>query len=89
MLSRVLMQFAQGEIQSTSILASRLGITELMLDDMLDALEVMGYIKTINPECGNCKCSSCYMPTGCNKSEPRQWVLSEKGIKQVAKDQGY
>lgn len=80
MLNALLKQLENGGVQSVSLLASRLGISEPMLAGMLDNLERMGYIEKLVPGCDNGRCSNCYMKAGCNNNQPFIWKITAKGL---------
>lgn len=80
MLNNLLKQLQNSGIQSKSLLASRLGVTEPLLAGMLENLETMGYVQKLVPGCDNGRCSNCYMQAGCNNNQPTIWMITEQGL---------
>lgn len=79
MLQHVLRVLATGGTHRFSDLAHGLGISEGLLQAMMEELVRMGYLKVVNPQCGS-TCSHCAEACACTLSGgARVWVLTEAG----------
>jgi hypothetical protein len=79
MLEQLLRLIAQGGIHSYQDLAEQLSIPQPLLEVGLEDLARLGYLRSINDNCGDHQCSAC--PIGhCSVTGPgRLWSLTEKG----------
>ncbi len=85
MLHGLLMKLMEEKVQTNSMLASKLGVSDGMLADMLNNLEKMGYLETLDsgcdkPECSGC--SRCSKQAACNQTLPMR-IITEKGMNLV------
>jgi len=90
MLDQVLRIVAQGGIHTRSELAQRLDVREELLQQMIDELVRIGYLKPVVGDC-NDRCAGCPFPQGYFRiaaectigGAGRIWALTEKGAKEV------
>lgn len=68
MLTRLLEEIRSGTTTSPLILAERLDTTPRMIEAMLDTLENMGFLKSINSECQNESCGDCPVSGYCSST---------------------
>lgn len=83
MLREILSALAEDTIYSPASLAHKLGVSESLLQPMLNDLVQMGYLA----ENGNCvlSCGNCPLAKACGPTKTqRLWLLTEKGQKLVA-----
>jgi len=81
MLLEVLETVAQGGVHSQRELARKLGIGEVLLEQMLEDLARMGYLKSVAGGC-EAQCVGCPLARTCAVGGPtRVWALTEKGLK--------
>ncbi len=79
MLDNLLRIIATGGAHSYKELAHRLGISEALLDTMLEDLRRMGYLRLTGASCSAC-CEHCPMGDACAVGHAgRVWVLTEAG----------
>lgn len=79
MLETLLRILAVGGAHGHKELARRLGISETLLDTMLDDLVRMGYLHLIRGSCCT-NCEHCPMGDACAVGDAgRVWVLTEAG----------
>ncbi len=79
MLEKLLAEIRSGTTTSPITLAERLNTTPRMIEAMLDTLENMGYLKSINNECQDSSCGACPVAGMCsspNQKQPRIRVLT-------------
>jgi hypothetical protein len=79
MLEQLLTEIKSGTTTSPITLAERLNTTPRLVEAMLDTLESMGYLKSINNECQDASCGACPVAGMCsspNQKQPRIRVLS-------------
>ncbi len=83
MLSQVLKIVSEGGIHSLQDLAHRLGVTDPLLESMLEDLERLGYLRRVNATCTG-RCQSCEAQSVCAISAGRQvWSLTETGLRKA------
>jgi hypothetical protein len=78
MLEQLLAEIKGGTTTSPITLAERLNTTPRMIESMLDTLERMGYLKSINNECQDSSCGACPVAGLCsspNQKQPKIRVL--------------
>jgi len=79
MLQRLLELVTEGGVHTYAELARQLDVSEELLEQMLQRLARMGYLKQVSTEC-NAHCASCPMNSTCAVGRPgRVWTLTEKG----------
>jgi Mn-dependent DtxR family transcriptional regulator len=79
MLERLLSLVGQGGVHSYADLARQLDVTEELLDQMLQDLARMGYLRSVADGC-EAHCAGCPMAETCAIGGPtRVWALTEKG----------
>jgi hypothetical protein len=74
---------AQGGIHTRRELAQRLGVSEELLQQMIEELVRIGYL---NPVAGDChdRCAGCSFAAECAiGGGGRIWALTEKGAKEA------
>jgi hypothetical protein len=90
MLEELLEWLAEGGVHTRSELAVRLGITESLLDQMLDDLARMGYLCPLQDQgsstaaCDSAShCAGCPLAGACAVSMAggRTWALTDKAIR--------
>ncbi len=79
MLHGLLMKLMDEKVQTNSILASKLGVSNALLADMLNNLEKMGYLQTLDSGCNKQGCSGCSKKAACNQTLPMR-IITEKGM---------
>ena len=78
MLRELIGVIAEGQLHSQTELARRLGVSEGLVEQMLEDLARMGYLKPI-AGCAD-QCATCPLAKMCIIGHPRRaWVLTEKG----------
>lgn len=86
MLHGLLMKLMEEKVQTNSMLASNLGVSDGMLADMLNNLEKMGYLETLDSGCdkqGCSSCSGCSKQAACNNQTLPMRIITEKGMNLV------
>lgn len=84
-MQRLLELVAEGGVHSYADLACQLDVSEELLEQMLQDLARMRYLKQVSAEC-NAHCASCPMSNACAVGRPGQvWTLTEKGRLRDAK----
>ncbi len=79
MLEELLRLIAKGSVHSSKELANKLGISEPLLDRMLEDLKRMGYLRLSSESC-SAKCEHCPISAACAVGHAgRVWVLTEAG----------
>ena len=79
MLDNLLRILREGSAYTYGDLAVRLGVSEVMIEDMLENLARLGYLRPMAQACES-HCASCHMSGACAVGAPgRIWVLTEKG----------
>lgn len=78
MLEQLLAEIKSGTTTSPITLADRLNTTPRMIEAMLDTLENMGYLTSINNECQDNSCGACPVAGMCssNQQQPKIRVLT-------------
>ena len=83
MLRQVLRIVAQGGIHTRGELAHRLEVSEELLQQMIDELVRIGYLKPV-AEDGNDRCAGCPFAGKCAiDGTGRIWTLTNKGVGEV------
>lgn len=81
MLKEVLRIVAQGGIHTRGELARRLDVSEELLQQMIEELERLGYLKPVAGDCHH-RCAGCPFATECAiGGAGRIWALTEKGLR--------
>ena len=79
MLERLLSLLGQGGVHSYADLARQLDVNEELLEQMLQDLARMGYLRPVADGC-EAHCDGCPMAKTCAIGGPtRVWTLTEKG----------
>jgi len=79
MLERLLSLVRQGGVHSYTDLARQLDVSEELLEQMLQDLARMGYLRPVADGCES-HCAGCPMAETCAIGSPTQvWTLTEKG----------
>ncbi|MBU1749933.1 MAG: hypothetical protein KKA73_19800 [Chloroflexi bacterium] len=87
MLEKLLRLVATGGIHSHAVLAEKLDVTEPLLDQMIESLVRLGYLRPVDDTCPS-RCEGCPMHETCGiGSGGRLWVLTERG-ERAAEAQG-
>jgi len=80
MLRELIGVIAEGQAHSQMELARRLGVSEGLVEQMLEDLARMGYLEPI-AGCAD-QCAACPLARICIIGHPRRaWVLREKGMR--------
>ena len=90
MLKELLRIVAQGGIHTRRELAQRLDVSEELLQQMIDELVRIGYLKPVVGDCSD-RCAGCPFPQGYFRiaaecaigGAGRIWTLTEKGVREV------
>jgi len=78
MIEQLLSLVAEGGVHSYEELMRRLGISQPLLEMMLENLGRLGYLRPVNDGCGG-QCTGCAMG-GCSTAGSGQlWALTGKG----------
>lgn len=81
MLDQVLRIAAQGGIHTRRELAQRLDVSEELLQQMIDELVRIGYLKPVAGDCDD-RCASCPFAAECAiGGADRIWTLTDKGAR--------
>ena len=81
MLRKLLQQVAEGGVRTRAGLARKLGVSEGLVEQMLEDLARMGYLKPVEGDCAS-QCTGCPLARTCAVGTPaRIWALTEKGQK--------
>ena len=79
MLERLLSLVGQGGVHSYADLARQLDVSEELVEQMLQDLARMGYLRSVADGC-EAHCADCPLGEACAIGGPtRVWVLTEKG----------
>ena len=79
MLERLLSLVGQGGVHSYADLARQLDVTEELLEQMLQDLARMGYLRPVADGC-EAQCAGCTLEGTCAIGGPKQvWTLTGKG----------
>jgi hypothetical protein len=79
MLDRLLSLVGQGGVHSYTDLARQLNVTVELVEQMLQDLARMGYLRPVADGC-EAHCASCPTANACNMiGSMRMWTLAEKG----------
>ena len=80
MLERLLSLLGRGGVHSYADLARQLDVSEELLEQMLEDLARMGYLRPVADGCA-AHCADCPLAKTCAIGGPTQvWTLTEKGI---------
>jgi len=86
MLRELIKTIAEGQAHSRTELAKRLGVSEGLVERMLEDLARMGYLEPI-AGCAD-QCVACPLARMCIVGRPRRaWVLTEKGQRAAGEGQ--
>jgi len=78
MLKRLLSLLGQGGVHSYADLARQLDVSEELLEQMLQDLTRMGYLRPVADGCET-QCAGCPLAKACTIGSPtRVWTLTEK-----------
>jgi DNA-binding IscR family transcriptional regulator len=81
-LDQVLRIAAQGGIHTRRELAQRLDVSEELLQQMIDELVRMGYLKPVAGDCDG-RCAGCSFAAECAiGGAGRIWTLTGKGVRE-------
>jgi len=81
MLRGVLLIVAQGGIHTRRELAQRLNVSEELVQQMIDELVRIGYLKPVVGD-GDDRCAGCPFAAECSiGGAGRIWALAEKGLR--------
>jgi len=81
MLRELIRVIAEGQAHSQVELARRLGVSEGLVEQMLEDLARMGYLTPMEGGCAD-QCAACPLAKMCIVGHPKKaWVLTEKGRK--------
>jgi predicted ArsR family transcriptional regulator len=84
MLGRLLESLRRGGTESLSGLARELGVSEALLERMLEDLARRGYLTQLNNGCPG-QCARCAAASLCSSGRPtRAWALTGKGSGMIA-----
>jgi len=79
MLERLLSLVGQGGVHSYTDLARQLDVSEELLEQMLQDLARMGYLRLVAGSCQG-RCAGCPLAETCAVGGPtRVWTLTERG----------
>jgi len=79
MLERLLGVLAQGGAVSCGDLARTLGVDQRLVQQMVEHLAKLGYLRPAAGSCGD-ECGACALEGPCSSGGPgRTWTLTEKG----------
>ncbi len=80
MLQRLLEAVARGGTHTRSELARELGVSQELLQEMIDNLARRGYLRPMGEGCDE-RCTTCMLQDTCAIGSPgRMWALTEKGL---------
>lgn len=86
MLDQVLGILAQGGIHTKRELAQRLNVSEELLEQMIDELVRIGYLKPVVGDCDN-RCAGCPFAAECTiGGGGRIWTMTGKGTREVERE---
>jgi hypothetical protein len=71
MLEKLLAEIRSGSTTSPAVLAERLGTTPQMVEAMMDTLEQMGYLRTIEDSCKDGTCGGCPVAGYCQSPQTK------------------
>lgn len=84
MMERLLARVAVGGSVHLGELADELGVTAIVVRDMLRDLALRGYLKPAEGDCTT-KCGGCAFSTSCHGAATQQtWTLTDKGRRSAA-----
>ena len=87
MLERLLSLVGQGGVHRYADLACQLGVSEELLEQMLQDLTRMGYLRPVADGCEP-RCSGCLLAKSCAiGGSTRVWALTEKGRRLVERSE--
>lgn len=79
MLEKLLELLRQGSVHTYAELAGKLGVSESLLEGMLEDLQRRGYLKLVSRQCPG-HCQGCSLESICAVGgQGRIWALTEKG----------
>jgi hypothetical protein len=81
MLEKLLRLVATGGVHSHAVLVRELGVTEALLDSMIEELVRLGYLRLAEGTCPS-RCEGCPRSDTCGiGGGGRLWVLTERGTR--------
>jgi len=81
MLRELLQLIAEGGTRTRTELARELGVSEGLVEQMLEDLARMGYLRPVAGGC-DAHCAACPLAKTCAVGTPtRIWALTEKGLR--------
>lgn len=84
-LQRLLERIASSELCTKESLATELGVSPDIIDDMLEQLKALELLSEVESGC-SCYCNSCEIKPLCHATHNgRIWMLTETGKKQLLK----
>jgi len=87
MLDHLLRIMAQGGVNDYGDLACKLNVSAGLLDQMLEDLSRMGYLRALGEDCGE-TCEGCPLAAQCKvRGQGRVWVLTQKGARRAQENQ--
>lgn len=78
MLKQILRLIREGEVSSVDALARALNADVSLVQQMLEQLVTMGYLRQPEDACATSACARCPVSAGCHPSL-RLWALTERG----------
>jgi predicted ArsR family transcriptional regulator len=88
MLERLLSLVGQGGVHNYTDLARQLDVTEELLEQILQHLERMGYLRRVGTDCEE-HCAGCPLSGACAVGRPGQvWALTERSWRGRKNDTG-
>jgi len=79
MLRKLLRLVAEGGVRTRADLSRELGVSEGLVEQMLEDLAPIGYLELVAGDCAD-QCPACSLAKMCIVGRPgRAWVLTEKG----------
>ena len=82
MLMRLLRLVAEGGVHSYAALASQLGVSKGLLEQMLQDLARMGYVAPAGGACDTSQCRHCPLGGSCaTDTQGNVWALTVKGAR--------
>jgi predicted ArsR family transcriptional regulator len=88
MLERLLSLVGQGGVHSYADLARQLDVNEELLEQMLQDLAQMGYLRRVGTDCEG-RCAGCPLSSACAVGRPGQvWALTERSWRGRRDDTG-
>jgi len=83
MIEQLLQSLTEGSVHSYEDLARRLSISMPLLEMMLEDLSRLGYLRSVDSDCG-AHCTSCSVGSCSITGSGHLWALTEKGARAAA-----